>query len=74
MDQSSTVLQDLYDSEINFSIVAFWNGGFQVKLGDEANGFVAAGRADNFADAVEWLLVRAVEHYPNSEFAKKYRP
>ena len=72
-DRSAMILQDLYDSEINFSITTFWDSGFQVKLGDELNGFVASGCAMEFSNVVEWLLVRAVEKYPDSTFAKTYR-
>lgn len=72
-DRTETILQDLYDSEINFSIVTFWDNGFEVKLGDDMNGFVASGHAQEFANAVEWLKVRAIEKYPDSIFAKIYR-
>jgi hypothetical protein len=72
-DRTETIIQDLYDSEINFSIVAFWDNGFEVKLGDEMNGFVASAHAKAFSNAVEWLLVRAIEKYPDSVFAKTYR-
>lgn len=67
------ILQDLYDSEINFSIVVFWDAGFQVALGDDFNGYEAKGTAENFASAIEWLRVRAIEKYPDSVFAKTYR-
>ncbi|MBR0741148.1 hypothetical protein JQ581_29875 [Bradyrhizobium liaoningense] len=73
MDRSAAVLQDLYDSEINYVIAPFWDTGFTVKLGDDLNGFVASGIADTFANAVEWLLLRAIEHYPDSVFAKTHR-
>jgi hypothetical protein len=72
-DHAVIILQDLYDSEINFSIVSFWDNGFEVKLGDDMNGFVASGNAQEFANAVEWLKVRAIEKYPESTFAKTYR-
>lgn len=72
-DRTETILQDLRDSEINFSIVAFYDNGFEVKLGDDLNGFVAAGNAQEFSAVVEWLLVRAIERYPESMFAKTYR-
>jgi hypothetical protein len=36
-----SVLQQIYDSEINASVSWFWDGGFAVKLGDSINGFVA---------------------------------
>lgn len=72
MDRTSRILQDLYDSEINFTIAAFWNGGFQINLGlgDEVNGFDAEGEADNIVDAVEWLRVEAIEKYPESVLQK----
>lgn len=33
--------QEIYDSEINVSISWFWDGGIDVKLGDEMNGYKA---------------------------------
>jgi hypothetical protein len=73
MDRNSRILQDLYDNEINFTIATFWDGGFQIKLGDELNGFDATGTAGNLVDAVEWLRLQAIEIYPESVFAKSYR-
>ena len=37
------VMKNLYESEINCSISSFWDNGWDVKLGDEMNGFVAEG-------------------------------
>lgn len=74
MDPTAQVLQDLYDSEINFSIVTFWDAGFRVMLGDDLNGYVAESRVQSFADAVRWLATAALQHYPESKFAGKYRP
>jgi hypothetical protein len=73
-DRSATTLQDLYDSEINYVIATFWDAGFRVLLGDDLNGFIAETRTPTFAEAVQWLAATAVEHYPDSDFAKKYRP
>jgi hypothetical protein len=42
---STHTLQRLYDSEINFELSCFWDGGFIWKLGDSANGYAAEGRA-----------------------------
>ncbi|WP_407188595.1 hypothetical protein [Bradyrhizobium centrosematis] len=67
------ILQDLYDSEINFAIATFWDCGFEIRLGDPLNGFAAIGNADNFAEAVEWLRVLAIQNYPESMFAKVHR-
>ncbi len=62
----SDIPQRLYDSEINFSISCFWDGGFDVKLGDDINGFVAEGHAKTFDEAVAWFDREARKHYPGS--------
>ena len=63
-------IQALYDSEINFLIANFWDGGFDVKLGDQLNGFKACGNEATWAEAVYWLAERACEHFPKSTFAE----
>jgi hypothetical protein len=68
----SKILQDLYDSEINFSIDTFWDAGFEVKLGDVTNGFKAETTVYTITEAVEWLRATAVETYPESVFAQTY--
>lgn len=73
MDNSARILQDLYDSEINFAIIAFWDAGFKVMLGDEVNGFSATERVHNFPQGIEWLRIRTLEQHPESAFAKAYR-
>jgi hypothetical protein len=72
-EQAAAMLQDLYGSEINFTISAFWDAGFDWKLGDEANGYEAKGRAGSFAEAVEQLGSAAIKHFDKSDFAGKYR-
>lgn len=67
------ILQKLYDSEINFSINSFWDGGFCVQLGDDLNGFVAETILHEWDKVEPWLLVNAVRHYPESDFVKNYR-
>jgi len=67
-------LQRLYDSEINFSISCFWDGGFTVKLGDEMNGFDAETSVMTFGDAVAWLDRTARERYPESLYATGQYP
>lgn len=69
----SSVLQDLYDSEINYTITTFWDVGFRVMLGNDINSFVADARVQTFTQAVQWLALAAMEHYPESVFAKTYR-
>lgn len=66
-------LQQLYDSEINFTVSTFWDGGFDWKLGDEMNGFKATGCEDNIHDVLIALADAAVKHYPTSDFAKWHR-
>ena len=70
------ILYDLYDSEINYSISTFWDGGLTVKLGDEMNGFVdersfqRGTHEKEWEEAFRWLESAACIHYPDSEFAK----
>ena len=66
------ILQALYDSEINDSISWLWDGGIDVALGDELNGYIADGQVSTFAEATAWLRDQACKHYPDSGFARKY--
>lgn len=65
-----SIMQRLYDSEINCSISTFWDGGFMWKLGDEMNGFDADGEAETFSAAEMELAAAASAKYPNSAFAR----
>jgi hypothetical protein len=40
-----SILQRLYDSEINFEVSGFYDAGFDVRLGDHLNGFIAKGKS-----------------------------
>jgi hypothetical protein len=64
------ILTDLYDSEINVSWL--WDGGIDVRLGDELNGYKAKGKVSTIAEAAAWLRDQACAHYPDSEFARKH--
>jgi hypothetical protein len=64
-----TILNDLYDSEINASISWIWDGGFHVTLGAPQ---IEACALPTIRDAVQWLRDRACEHFPDSDFARKY--
>lgn len=68
-----SVLQDLYHSEINFSVSTFWDGGFDVELGDASNGIKAASNFDRWGQVEPWLTAQAIEHFPDSLFARMYR-
>ena len=65
------ILQKLYDSEINFTISTFWDGGFEWQLGDSVNGFEEEGWAETFDNAVELLRLSAIRCCPDSTFAKE---
>ena len=43
-----------------------------MKLGDPLNGFDAKGKVRTMAEAAVWLSDHACQHYPDSEFARKY--
>lgn len=67
-------LQRIYNSEINFSISTFWDGGFNVKLGDSMNGFIAETTEDTIKDAIYWLIDKVLELHPGSlySFSRMY--
>jgi hypothetical protein len=67
-----TIIVALHDSEINGEVSWFYDGVWRVKLGDEANGFVADAVVSSPSDAAEWLRANAVRRYPASEFAKVF--
>ena len=68
-----SVFQDLYDSEINFLVSCFWDGGFEVALGDELNGWKVRGMVIHFGMVEHWLAEAAIRHFPDSVFARMYR-
>lgn len=68
-----SIMQDLYDSEINVTISVFWDGGFNVRLGDSVNGFKAEGVVLRWGEVEPWLKAAALEHFPESDFARVYR-
>lgn len=68
------IFQALYDSEINFAVSSFWDGGWRVKLGDDMNGFKAERSCDDWHEVAPALRDMAFEHYPASEFTKAWQP
>ena len=75
------ILDDLYATEINVEISWIWDGGIDVKvgrrginvkLGDPLNGYDAKGKVKSMIQAAVWLRDQACQHYPDSEFARKY--
>jgi len=68
-----SVFQDLYHSEINFSVSNFWDGGFDIELGDAVNGVKATGNVNRWGEVESWLTKATIEHFPDSLFAQMYR-
>jgi hypothetical protein len=68
---SASIFQRLYDSEINFEVSCFFDGGFNVRLGDEINGFAAQDQLDSWDQVDIWLHHAALKFYPNSGYAKQ---
>lgn len=69
MDTLANVLAALYDSEINVHISSFWDGGFEIKLGDGMNGFDAEATVEFPTEIEPWLKAAAIKAYPDSRFA-----
>lgn len=63
-------LQQIYDSEINYTISTFWDGGIRWSLGDKTNGVIDKGWGSTIDEAIEQLAKAVIKHYPESEFAK----
>ena len=66
------ILDDLYASEINVEISWLWDGGIDVKLGDQLNGYKAEGKVSMMHTAAVWLRDQACQQHPDSGFARKY--
>ena len=48
-------LQRIYESEINVRISWLWDGGIDIRLGDEMNGYLAEENVSSTGDIVPWL-------------------
>jgi hypothetical protein len=68
--RSASMFQQLYDSEINFEVSSFWDAGFDVRLGDALNGFLAQDKVPTWEAVEKWLHYAALKFYPNSGYAK----
>jgi hypothetical protein len=66
-------LQRIYDSEINVRISWLWDGGIDVRLGDEMDGYLAEENVLSTGDIVPWLQ-EAIAHFPDSTYAKTVDP
>jgi hypothetical protein len=55
-----------YDSEINVRIGWLWDGGIEVRLGDDVNGYLAAETVASAAEILPWLQEAIAHFYPAS--------
>jgi hypothetical protein len=67
-----TLVKALHGSEINGEIAWFYDGVWTVKIGDPLNGYRAEATALSLTEAADWLRYKAVELYPDSEFAERF--
>lgn len=66
------LFEALYKSEINLHISWFWDAGFDVKIGDEMNGFLATFSSYDLFEIEKWIEQKAKELFPDSKFSKTY--
>jgi hypothetical protein len=74
-DELAAFLDDLRDSQIDFGIG--WSvecGGWYARIGRRADGAAAEETHRGLGQAVDWLCLKALERYPDSEFARHYAP
>ena len=67
-------LQKIYDSEINVRISWLGDGGIDVRLGDEVNGYVAEETALAASQIAPWLQEAIAHFYPTSTYATSLSP
>jgi hypothetical protein len=67
-DNVRPFMQRVYDSEISVVIEWFWDGGFDVTLGDPVNP-EAQGRVKTWREVEVWFREQILEHYPDSVFS-----
>ncbi len=65
----------LYRSEINCGLSSFWDGGWDVWIGDDMNGYAARQQFldEDFDQIAPWLLAEAKRIYPESDLARAGR-
>ena len=57
-------LQKIYDSEIHVDIGWLWDGGIDVRLGDDE----ITGHVETVAEVLPWLQEAIARHYPSSKY------
>lgn len=68
------VLTHLYESGINCSLSSDWDGGWHATIGNQpGGGFVAEAWVGSLDEAVAWLHQQGRAHFPQSDYARRYR-
>jgi hypothetical protein len=67
-------LQKIYDSEINLRIGWFWDGGLEVRLGDDMNGYLAEETVKTVTEIIPWLQEAIAHFYSESSYARSLSP
>ena len=70
MNDLASELQKIYDSEINVRISWLWDGGIDVWIGDDMNGYLAQEGVFSAAEIVSWFQEAVAHFYPDSSYAK----
>jgi hypothetical protein len=60
------ILQMLYSNEINIWITTFWDGGYDVRIGDTINGFKFQNIVYTSQEAADWFEMSARRFYPQA--------
>jgi hypothetical protein len=69
MSDLASELQKIYDSEINVRISWLWDGGVDIRLGDNMNGYLAEENVRAIADIVPWFQEAIAHFYPESSYS-----
>jgi hypothetical protein len=67
-------LQKIYDSEINLRIGWLWDGGIEIRLGDEVNGFLTQETLPSAVEILPWLQEAIAHFYPDSPYTAALEP
>src|SRR5437764_8313360 len=72
-DEFASFIADLHASEINGEISWFFDDVWGAKIGDKLNGYLAeTAELPSLGHAARWLCDRALQFYPESQFAREY--
>jgi hypothetical protein len=62
----TSIWQRLYDHEVNVEIIATWDAGWRVRIGDAMSGYKAQTTVPTWAEAEGWAEEAARRHYPHA--------